>query len=141
MRLFFKERSIGDVLRMTVQEAIDFFDTGALVENLNILKRVGVGHLRLGQSGNTLSGGEAQRLKLATSLLQKRKGATLYLFDEPSTGLHYFDILQLITVFQSIIDGGDTVLFIEHNSTLIGAADRVITLGPGNGEKGGMVVD
>jgi excinuclease ABC subunit A len=136
----YKGHSIGEVLRMTVQEAIDFFDSGKIVESLGILKRVGVGHLLLGQSGNTLSGGEAQRLKLATSMMQKRKGATLYLFDEPSTGLHYFDILNLISVFQSIIDRGDTVLFIEHNSTLIESANRVITLGPGSGENGGEVV-
>ncbi|MFT5264686.1 MAG: excinuclease ABC subunit A [Polaribacter sp.] len=138
----FQERSIGEVLRMTVQEAIEFFNAEAIpiVGSLDILKRVGVGHLLLGQSGNTLSGGEAQRLKLATSMMQKRKGATLYLFDEPSTGLHYFDILKLITVFQSIVDRGDTLLFIEHNSTLIEAAGQVITLGPGSGESGGEVM-
>ncbi len=134
------ERSIGDVLRMTVQEAIEFFDAGAIVENLNILKQVGVGHLLLGQPGNTLSGGEAQRLKLASSMLQQRKGTTLYLFDEPSTGLHYFDILKLINVFQSIVTGGDTVLFIEHNNTLIESANQVITLGPGSGKNGGEVM-
>lgn len=89
----------------------------------------------MGQSGNTLSGGESQRLKLATSMLQKRKGTTLYLFDEPSTGLYYFDMLQLITVFQSLVNRGDTVLFIEHNSTLIASADQVITLGPSSGRK------
>jgi len=136
----FKERSIGEVLDMTVQEAIEFFDSGTLVENLDILKRVGVGHLLLGQSGNTLSEGEAQRLKLATAMLQKRKGTTLYLFDEPSTGLHYFDILQLINVFQSLVDQGDTVLFIEHNNTLIESADQIITLGPGSGENGGKLM-
>jgi excinuclease ABC subunit A len=179
----FKGHSMGQVLQMTVQEAIEFFDAEVavlplrdnashentndpklhkklvdtslflrvsnkmktpdaetLIESLNILKRLGVGHLRLGQAGNTLSGGEAQRLKLAKSLLQKRKGTSLYLFDEPSTGLHYFDILPLIAVFQSIIASGDTVLFIEHNHTLIGAADRVITLGPGSGVMGGEVV-
>jgi len=134
------EYSIGDVLRMTVQEAIEFFDTGTIVDNLNVLKQVGVGHLLLGQSGNTLSGGEAQRLKLATSMLQQRKGTTLFLFDEPSTGLHYFDILKLITVFQSIVARGDTVLFIEHNSTLIESANQVITLGPGSGESGGLLI-
>ena len=132
--------SIGEVLRMTVQEAIEFFESGAIIENLEILKQLGVGHLLLGQSGNTLSGGEAQRLKLAKSMMQKRKGATLYLFDEPSTGLHYFDILPLITVFQSLVDRGDTVLFIEHNNTLIESADQVITLGPGSGDKGGVVM-
>ncbi|WP_071596753.1 excinuclease ABC subunit UvrA [Neolewinella persica] len=137
----FKARSIGEVLRMTVQEAMAFFEAGPVVEKLAILHRVGVGHLLLGQSGNTLSGGEAQRLKLAKSMMQKRKGATLYLFDEPSTGLHFFDILPLIKVFRSIVDRGDTILFIEHNSTLIEAADRVITLGPGSGARGGMVME
>ncbi|UII32777.1 ATP-binding cassette domain-containing protein [Fulvivirga ulvae] len=135
-----KERSIGEVLQMTVLEAINFFESGAIVESLEVLRQVGVGHLRLGQAGNTLSGGESQRLKLATSILQKRKGRTLYLFDEPSTGLHYFDILQLIKVFQSLVDRGDTVLFIEHNTTLIGAADQLVTLGPGSGEGGGTVM-
>jgi len=136
----YQERSIGDVLRMTVQEAITFFDSGAIVENLNVLKQVGVGHLLLGQAGNTLSGGEAQRLKLANSMLQKRRGTILYLFDEPSTGLHYYDILQLFTVFQSLVNNGDTVLFIEHNNTLIEAANQVITLGPGSGDSGGQII-
>ncbi|GAA0893822.1 hypothetical protein GCM10009122_35020 [Fulvivirga kasyanovii] len=135
-----KERSIGEALQMTVLEAITFFKSGAIVESLEVLRQVGVGHLRLGQAGNTLSGGESQRLKLATSILQKRKGRTLYLFDEPSTGLHYFDILQLIKVFQSLVDRGDTVLFIEHNATLIGVADQLVTLGPGSGEQGGEVI-
>jgi excinuclease ABC subunit A len=136
----YNDRSIGEVLQMTVLEAIDFFEAGAIVENLNVLKQVGVGHLLLGQAGNTLSGGEAQRLKLANSMLSNQKGATLYLFDEPSTGLHYFDILKLITVFQSLIERGNTVLFIEHNSTLIQSADRMITLGPGSGENGGELL-
>lgn len=136
----YREHSIGEVLGMTVQEALVFFEGEAVVEKLTILKQVGVGHLLLGQAGNTLSGGEAQRLKLATAMMQPRKGATLYLFDEPSTGLHYFDVLRLITVFQSLVDRGDTVLFIEHNSTLIESADGVVTLGPGSGDKGGMVM-
>ena len=125
---------------MTVQEAMEFFEDKILLEKLELLQRVGVGHLLLGQAGNTWSGGEAQRLKLAKSMLEKRKGATLYLFDEPSTGLHYFDILRLIGVFESLIEGGDTVLFIEHNRTLIESADGVITLGPGSGENGGRVM-
>lgn len=135
-----KGHSIGEVLQMTVLEAITFFESEAIVESLEVLRQVGVGHLRLGQAGNTLSGGESQRLKLATSILQKRKGRTLYLFDEPSTGLHYFDILQLIKVFQSLVDRGDTVLFIEHNATLIASADQLVTLGPGSGEQGGEVI-
>ncbi|MFT5877460.1 MAG: excinuclease ABC subunit A, partial [Dokdonia sp.] len=93
------------------------------------------------QPGNTLSGGEAQRLKLATSMMLKRKGATLYLLDEPSTGLHYFDILPLMAIFESMVDAGDTVLFIEHNSTLIERADELITLGPGSGRDGGLMID
>jgi excinuclease ABC subunit A len=128
------------VLQLTVQEAIDFFETGVIIEKLNVLKRLGLGHLVLGQSGTTLSGGEGQRLKLATALLKTKKGNTLYLFDEPSTGLHYYDILELINVFQSLIDSDDTVLFIEHNSTLIDAADQIVTLGPGSGEAGGLVI-
>lgn len=135
-----EEHSIGDVLRMTVQEAMAFFGSGIIVDQLDILKRVGVGHLLLGQAGNTLSGGEAQRLKLAKSMMQKRKGNTLFLFDEPSTGLHYFDILNLIKVFQSIVDRGDTVLFIEHNNHLIESASRIITLGPRSGESGGLLL-
>lgn len=144
----YQGHSIGEVLRMTVREAIEFFESGAIVESLEILHRVGVGHLLLGQAGNTLSGGEAQRLKLAKSMIhtsaslgtRTRKGNTLYLFDEPSTGLHYFDILQLIEVFQSIVDRGDTILFIEHNGTLIESADQVIRLGPGSGENGGRLM-
>jgi len=137
----FRGHSIGQVLRMTVLEAIDFFETGVLVEQFKVLQRLGLGHILLGQAGNTWSRGEAQRLKLANSIMQKRKGATLYLFDEPSTGLHYFDILELVAVFQSIVDGGDTLLFIEHNAALIEAADSVIELGPGSGEHGGFVMN
>lgn len=136
----FQEKSIGEVLQMTVQEAIVFFESGVIIESLDILKQVGIGHLILGQAGNTLSGGESQRLKLANSMLQNRKGTTLYLFDEPSTGLHYYDILQLINVFQSLVERGDTVLFIEHNCTLIKSADQVVTLGPGSGNKGGELM-
>lgn len=140
LKIKFKHHSIGEVLQMTAQEAFDFFENEAISDNLNLLKQLGLGHLRLGQPGNTLSGGESQRLKLAASMMQKRKGTTLFLFDEPSTGLHYFDILQLIKVFQSIVDQGDTVIFIEHNTTLIEAADRVISLGPGSGINGGEII-
>ncbi len=133
-------RSIGDVLGMTVLEALDFFEAGLLVDQLSLLQRVGIGHLRLGQSGNTLSGGEAQRLKLAHALLKKRTGPRLFLFDEPSTGLHYFDLLPLVGVFESLVDVGDTVLFIEHGGLLVGYADFVVGLGPGSGVLGGAVV-
>lgn len=133
----YKGRSIGDILNMTVSEVIDFFETGPIVESLKVLQLLGIGHILLGQPASTLSGGEAQRLKLAKHMLQKRKGATLYLFDEPGTGLHYFDVLQLMSVFQSIVDQGDTLIFIEHNALMIEGADRVIELGPGSGERGG----
>lgn len=133
-------RSIGEVLQMTVTEAIAFFTDQPLLEKLKVLLQVGVGHLRLGQAGNTLSGGESQRLKLAKAMLEKRKGAILFIFDEPSTGLHHFDILKLIKVFQSLVDRGDTVLFIEHNRTFLAAADMVVTLGPGSGAGGGKLV-
>lgn len=133
-------RSIGDVLQLTAVEAIDQFDHPALRALLKILQQVGIGHLLLGQSAHTLSGGEAQRLKLATSLMQKRTGSTLYLFDEPSTGLHYFDILQVINVLQSLIEAGDTVIMIEHHQVLIDCADAVIRLGPGSGGNGGEVM-
>ncbi len=140
-------RSMGDVLQMTILEAMEFFGAKSLVyPQLEVLKRVGVGHLKLGQSGPTLSGGEAQRLKLATALMATERnrsdheGGTLYLFDEPSTGLHLLDIQKLIEVFQSLVQAGDTVLFIEHHRALIDAANQVLTLGPGSGEKGGEVV-
>ena len=136
----YKGYSIGEVLKLTIQEATTVFDNKTLQESLTVLIQVGLEHLHLGQSGNNLSGGEAQRLKLATSLLKKRKGFTLYLFDEPSTGLHYFDIRRLQKVFQSIIGKGDTVLFIEHNKTLMQFADQIITLGPGSGIEGGEIV-
>ncbi|MGB3467752.1 MAG: ATP-binding cassette domain-containing protein, partial [Cyclobacteriaceae bacterium] len=136
----YKDLSIGEVLQLTVSEAIDFFAGDAVADQLKTLEQVGIGHLLLGQAGNTLSGGEAQRLKLAASMMEKRKGSVLYLFDEPGTGLHEFDLLPLIAVFRSLIAQGDTILFIEHNQTLITSADQVITLGPGSGGDGGEVV-
>lgn len=136
----FKSQSIGEVLAMTVQEAIEFFESGAIVDSLKVLQQVGLGHLWLGQPGTTLSGGEAQRLKLASSMMTKQKGPTLYLFDEPSIGLHHVDIQRLIAVFESLIEEGNTILFIEHNSLLIQSADQLITLGPGSGENGGNLV-
>ncbi len=136
----YREYSIGQVLDFTLSEAVEFFEGEVIVDDLLILSSLGIGHLHLGQPFNTLSGGEAQRLKLAKSILQKRKGPVLYLFDEPSTGLHHLDLIRLIQVFQSIIDRGNTLLFIEHNSTLIQAANEVISLGPGSGQNGGELL-
>jgi len=132
--------SIGEVLKMSVTKAFSFFENDSIKQSLQVLIDVGVGHLLLGQSGNTLSGGEAQRLKLASALLEKSKGKTLYLFDEPTTGLHYFDILKLNKVFQEIALQGDTVLFIEHNKAMIDIAHQTIKLGPASGSQGGELV-
>ena len=136
----YQEKSLGDLMQMTVLDALDFFTDKAIHGKLEILQQVGLSHLVLGQAGNTLSEGEAQRLKLATSMLLKSKGKTLYLFDEPSTGLHYFDILPLIEVLQKLVRSGHTVICIEHNQTLINAAHQVVTLGPGSGELGGELI-
>lgn len=140
MAITHKDLNIGEVLKLTASQAITFFEDQNIVDQLNLLSSMGIGHLHLGQPFNTLSGGEAQRLKLAKSLLKKRRGNVLYLFDEPSTGLHYLDLLQLINVFQSLIDQGHTLIFIEHNRTLIEAANRIIKLGPGSGEEGGQLI-
>ncbi|MFY0675513.1 MAG: ATP-binding cassette domain-containing protein [Bacteroidia bacterium] len=141
--------NIGQVLQMTFSQVKALFeDDKSVAERLGLIEQLGLGHLQLGQAGNSLSGGEAQRLKLANSLFgtlagfssTRRIGETLYLFDEPSTGLHYFDILKLIDVFQIIIDGGNSIIIIEHNKTLIDAANQVLTLGPGSGVEGGEIV-
>ncbi len=134
------EKSIGDVLEMTVNQAFEFFENDRLKNDLQLLIDVGVSHLQLGHSGNLLSGGEAQRLKLAKELMSKTRGNTLYLFDEPSTGLHYLDVLKLIKLFNQLVKDGNTVLFIEHNSTLIESANVVINLGLGSGVLGGEIV-
>ena len=136
----YQSKSIGEVLRMTIFEASDFFDDAKLNEYLQKLVKIGIGHLQLGQAGSTFSGGEAQRIKLAKQLIENTGDQNLYLFDEPSTGLHYFDILKLIKVFEKLVDNGHTVLFIEHNSTLLSIANEVITLGPGSGENGGELI-
>ena len=132
--------SIGEALSMTIQEAYSFFDTPKIQQELQLLIDVGIGHLRLGQSANTLSGGEAQRLKLSRELLLAKKGKSLFIFDEPSTGLHSLDIQKLVVVFNSMIEKGHTILFIEHNRELLHSANRVITLGPESGEEGGELI-
>lgn len=133
-------RSVDEVLSMTINEFADFTESKVVLEKLKVLQKVGVGHLHLGQSTDTLSGGEAQRLKLCIHLMKTRNGATLYLIDEPSTGLHYYDIVLLLEVFNAIVERGDTVVFIEHNQALVEAANDVITLGPGSGDAGGRII-
>jgi excinuclease ABC subunit A len=126
---------------MTIREALFFFkDVNKLVNKLKVLEAVGLGYLRLGQSATTLSGGEAQRVKLAAHLAQKTKTKTLYIFDEPTTGLHFDDINKLLAAFRALLDNGASLLVIEHNLDVIKTADYVIDLGPEGGIGGGEIV-
>lgn len=139
--IHYKEKHISNVLNMSVAEALVFFDDHNVIkEKLNILNDVGLGYIRLGQPANTLSGGEAQRVKLATELSRRSTGKTLYILDEPTTGLHFDDIKKLLGVLNRLVDKGNTVLIIEHNTDVINACDWVIDLGPDGGEKGGELV-
>ncbi len=136
-----KGKSIADVLNMTVEEARRFFaDKSAIFEKLDVLNKVGLGYVRLGQSATTLSGGEAQRVKLATELSRRATGRTLYILDEPTTGLHFEDTNRLLRVLQMLVDVGNTVLLIEHNLDVIKASDWVIDMGPEGGVKGGLII-
>jgi excinuclease ABC subunit A len=137
----YKEKNIHDVLQMTVREALAFFAAHPKVTaRLRVLEEVGLSYLRLGQSGTTLSGGEAQRLKLAAHLTRQENTGILYIFDEPTTGLHFDDIQKLLTAFRKLIEGGASVLIIEHNLDVIKSSDWVIDLGPEGGDQGGRVV-
>ena len=137
----YKGKNIHEVLDMTVREAILFFkDVKKLVTRLKMLEAVGLGYLRLGQSATTLSGGEAQRVKLAAHLAQKTKSKTLFIFDEPTTGLHFDDINKLLTAFRALIDNGGSLVVIEHNLDVIKTADHIIDLGPEGGVGGGEIV-
>ena len=130
-----------DVLEMTVVEAVKFFESIPKVHRkLQTLQDVGLGYIRLGQPATQLSGGEAQRVKLATELSRRSNGRTLYILDEPTTGLHFEDIRKLLQVLQRLVDSGDTVLVIEHNLDVIKTADYIIDLGPEGGNGGGTVV-
>jgi excinuclease ABC subunit A len=133
--------NIHEVLQLTVKEALSFFgDVPRLVTKLKVLGQVGLGYLRLGQSATTLSGGEAQRVKLAAHLAQATCKNTLFIFDEPTTGLHFEDIARLLEAFQKLIQNGGSVLIIEHNLEVIRNADWIIDLGPEGGERGGCIV-
>ena len=127
----YKGKSIYDVLEMTVEEALDFFrDIPKLARKLQTVYDVGLGYVKVGQPATTLSGGEAQRVKLATELSKRSTGRTIYILDEPTTGLHIADVHRLIDVLQRLVDGGNTVVVIEHNLDLIKTADHIIDLGP-----------
>jgi excinuclease ABC subunit A len=137
----YKDKSIADVLDMTVEDAADFFQNVPLIhEKLDAMKQVGLGYMRVGQSATTLSGGEAQRIKLAKELSRKSTGRTLYILDEPTTGLHSHDIKKLLEVLHKLVESGNTVLVIEHNLDVIKTADYIIDIGPYGGDKGGKVV-
>jgi excinuclease ABC subunit A len=137
----YQGKNIHDVLRMTIDEALRFFvRTPKIVDKLVPLAEVGLGYLRLGQSATTLSGGEAQRVKLGGHIGQSKCEDTLYIFDEPTTGLHFDDIAKLLAAFRKLLANGATVLTIEHNLDVIKNADWIIDLGPEGGEGGGQVV-
>ncbi|RYY24846.1 MAG: excinuclease ABC subunit A, partial [Chitinophagaceae bacterium] len=137
----YKDKNIADVLALTVDQAHEFFsgDTG-ICKSLTVLKEVGLGYLRLGQPATELSGGEAQRIKLATELQRIGRGNTLYILDEPTTGLHPHDINKLMTQLHGLVDAGNTVIVVEHNMRVAAGSDWIIDMGPGAGEKGGKII-
>ena len=141
LEVLYKGRSIADVLEMTVDEALDFFASVPMIKRkLKTLHDVGLGYLHVGQSATTLSGGEAQRIKLATELSRRSTGRTLYILDEPTTGLHFHDVKMLLSVLSRLVARGNTVLVIEHNMDVIKTADHIVDLGPKGGDEGGRVV-
>jgi excinuclease ABC subunit A len=139
----YRGKNIADVLDMTVSEAIVFFKEGGqnnIVDRLQPLENVGLGYIKLGQSSSTLSGGENQRVKLAYYIGQEKQSPTLFIFDEPTTGLHIHDIKRLLAAFDELIKRGHTVIVIEHNLDIIKCADYIIDLGPDGGDKGGDII-
>ena len=141
LEVLYRGKSIADVLHMTADEALEFFENHPKIHRqVETLVQVGLGYIRLGQSSTTLSGGEAQRVKLATELSKRATGSTIYILDEPTTGLHMYDVHKLIDVLQTLVESGNTVLVIEHNLDVIKVADHVIDLGPDGGNAGGQIV-
>ncbi len=141
LEILFRNKSISDVLDMTVDEGAAFFKAVPTIrEKLTMLQKVGLGYIQIGQSATTLSGGEAQRVKLSKELSRRATGRTLYILDEPTTGLHFDDVRKLLDVLQALVDTGNTVVVIEHNLEVIKIADWIIDLGPGGGERGGAIV-
>ncbi len=141
LEITYKGKTIADVLDMTVDEALAFFQNiPSIRSKLSVLSRVGLGYIHLGQQATTLSGGEAQRIKLASELAKRATGRTLYILDEPTTGLHFEDILMLMNVIQELVDKGNTVIIIEHNLDVVKCADYIIDLGPEGGDNGGRII-
>ena len=141
LEIHYKGKDISEILSLTTEEAMNFFSNIPNIFNkLKTLVDVGLGYIQLGQPATTLSGGEAQRIKLATELSRRSSGKTLYILDEPTTGLHFDDVKRLLEVLHRLVDKGNTVLVIEHNLDVIKSSDWVVDLGPGGGDKGGNVV-
>ena len=137
----YKGKSIYDVLDMTVEEALTFFENvPSIKRKIETLYDVGLSYLKLGQPSTTLSGGEAQRIKLATELSRRDTGKTIYILDEPTTGLHFADVHKLVEILQRLCENGNTVIVIEHNLDVIKTADYLIDMGPEGGDKGGTVI-
>ena len=141
LEIHYKGKSISDVLDMTVEEASGIFDAiPSLSNKFGTLTAVGLGYIRLGQPATTLSGGEAQRIKLASELSRRATGRTMYILDEPTTGLHFADVSRLLEVLQRLVDAGNTVVVIEHNLDVVKSADWLIDLGPEGGDRGGEII-
>ena len=137
----YKGKNIYDVLNMTVEEALEFFDhVPSIKRKIQTLYDVGLSYIKLGQPSTELSGGEAQRIKLATELSKRGTGKTIYILDEPTTGLHFADVHKLIEILHRLAEGGNTVVVIEHNLDVIKTADYIIDIGPEGGDKGGTVI-
>jgi excinuclease ABC subunit A len=141
LEVTFKGKNIAEVLDMNIREALDFFEAiPSIQKKLQTLEDVGLGYIHLGQSATTLSGGEAQRVKLATELTKRATGKTFYILDEPTTGLHFEDIKRLLSVLQRLVDKGNTVLVIEHNLDVVKSVDYVLDIGPDGGDGGGLII-
>ncbi len=141
LEVHYKGKNISDILAMTVKEALLFFENIPPIKNkLQVLNDVGLDYITLGQQATTLSGGEAQRIKLSRELSKKGKGHTLYILDEPTTGLHFADVEKLLDVLNTLVDRGNTVIVIEHSMEIIKSSDYIIDLGPEGGDKGGYIV-
>jgi len=141
LEIKYKDKSISDILEMTAEDAANFFASMPhIYEKFKALCDVGLGYIKIGQSATTLSGGEAQRIKLAKELSRKATGDTLYILDEPTTGLHFEDINKLLKVLHKLVDSGNSILVIEHNLDVLKTADWIVDVGPYGGEKGGYIV-
>ena len=141
LEIRYKGKSVNDVLDMTINQAVEFFDSiPSIIQKIRTLKEVGLGYITLGQQSTTLSGGEAQRVKLAAELSKRDTGKTLYILDEPTTGLHFEDVKVLLDVLNKLVNKGNTILIIEHNMDVIKFADHIIDLGPEGGDRGGMII-